>query len=188
MQALTLAIKPSKPQLRLLPSLAEVDPPIVMEWSLRPYQDDLKKAVYKHYRDGIKSVLIVATGGMGKTLTAAWIMRDRSVRAKNPAKSIFLVERNCLLQQAANTLKDLGVDCSIIQGSRKVKWDHPCMVASLQTLRSWHDRDPKLMQALDMAIVLAGVMGDYPLTPMNIRVLAAIPNESAIKDAHDCGE
>ena len=106
MQALTLAIKPPKPQLRLLPSLAEVGPPIVQEWSLRPYQDDLKKATYKHYRDGIKSVLIVATGGMGKTLTAAWIMRDRSVRAKNPAKSIFLVERNCLLQQAANTLKD----------------------------------------------------------------------------------
>jgi len=184
MQSLTLR----KPPLKLLLTLAEAEPPIEKEWALRPYQDDLKKAVYKHYRDGLKSVLIVATGGMGKTLTAAWIMRDRSIRAKNPARSIFLVERNCLLEQAANTLKDLGVDCSIIQGARKVKWDHPCMVASLQTLRSWHDRDPKLLQEMDMAIVLAGVLGESSFTPMTIKILAAIPNETVIKASHNGGE
>jgi len=184
MQSLKLA----KPQLKLLPTLAESDPPAAKEWTLRPYQESLKKDVYKLYRDGSRSVLIIATGGMGKTLTAAWIMRDRSIRAKNPARSIFLVERNCLLQQAQETLLNLGVDCSIIQGSRKVKWDHPCMVASLQTLRSWHDRDPKVMQALDMAIVLAGVLGESPLTPMTIKMLVAIPDRKAILEAHDGGE
>lgn len=184
MQSLKLA----KPQLKLLPTLAEVEPPVAKEWTLRPYQESLKKDVYKLYRDGSRSVLIIATGGMGKSLTAAWIMRDRSIRAKNPARSIFLVERNCLLEQAHKTLTDIGVDCSIIQGSRKVKWDHPCMVASLQTLRSWHDRDPKVMQALDMAIVLAGVLGESPLTPMTIKMLAAIPDRKAILEAHDGGE
>ena len=184
MKSLTLA----KPQLKLLPTVAIVETPAAKEWTLRPYQESIKKDVYKLYRDGSRSVLIIATGGMGKSLTAAWIMRDRSIRAKNPARSIFLVERNCLLEQAHKTLTDIGVDCSIIQGSRKVKWDHPCMVASLQTLRSWHDRDPKVMQALDMAIVLAGVLGESPLTPMTVRMMAAIPDRKAILEAHDGGE
>lgn len=109
------------------------------ERQLRPYQDGIKKEVYNHWRKGVKSVLVIASGGMGKTLTSAWIMRDRSIRAKRPARSIFLVERNCLLEQTQKTLVNLGVDCSVIQGSRKVKWHHPCMVASLQTLRSWSD-------------------------------------------------
>lgn len=118
------------------------------ERTLRPYQKEIVSSVYNHYREGAKSVLLVATGGMGKTTVAAWIMRDRSIRAKRPARSVFLVERNCLLEQTRNTLADLGVDCSIIQGSRKVKWDHPCMVASLQTLRSWHDAGKDIRKML----------------------------------------
>lgn len=122
------------------------------------------------------------------TTVAAWIMRDRSVRAKSPARSIFLVEKNCLLDQAYDTLVSLGVDCSIIQASRKVKWEHPCMVASLQTLRSWHDRDPKLLRSLDMAIVLLCVLAESPLTPLLAKMLAAIPSKDAIVEAHDGGD
>jgi superfamily II DNA or RNA helicase len=182
MQTLTL-----RPKITIAPAVDNAVDEMPKERTLRPYQEDLKKEVYKHYKEGVKSVLIVAGGGLGKTTVAAWIMRDRSIRAKRPARSIFLVERNCLLEQAANTLNSLGVDCSIIQGTRKVKWDHPCMVASLQTLRSWHDRDPKLLQALDMAIVLSAVLSDYPLTPLTLKILANIPNEASIKNAHDGG-
>jgi superfamily II DNA or RNA helicase len=118
------------------------------ERTLRPYQKDLKDGIYEHYKNGVKSVLCIATGGLGKTTLAAWIMRDRSVRAKNPARSIFLVERNCLLDQTAKTLASLGVDCSVIQGNRKIDWNHPCMVASLQTLRSWSDGGKDLKKKL----------------------------------------
>jgi superfamily II DNA or RNA helicase len=104
---------------------------------LRPYQRKLVDGVYERIRNNIKKILIIGTGGLGKTLIAAWIMRDCSVRSKNKLRSVFLVERNCLLEQTYNTLQDLGVGCSIIQGSRKVKWDQPCMVASLQTITSW---------------------------------------------------
>ena len=62
MQSLTLA----KPQLKLLPTVAKVETPAPKEWTLRPYQESLKKDVYKLYRDGSRSVLIIATGGMGK--------------------------------------------------------------------------------------------------------------------------
>lgn len=134
------SLAPTKPQLTIAaPS---------QERTLRPYQDDIKKEVYDHWRKGVKSVLLIAGGGLGKTTVAAWIMRDRSIRAKRPARSIFLVERNCLLEQAQKTLAELGVESGIIQGSRKVKWHHPCMVASLQTLRSWGDAGKDLHKML----------------------------------------
>lgn len=135
-------------QLTVKPPSLTVVPQKPQELILRPYQEEIKKQIYDYYRQGKKSVLLIATGGLGKTSCAAWIMRDRSIRAKNPARSIFLVERNCLLQQTKDTLLRLGVDCSIIQGSRKVKWDHKCMVASLQTLRSWHDSGKDLKKML----------------------------------------
>lgn len=129
-------------------ALADPISAIPKERVLRDYQEKLKKEAYKHYQEGVQSILCIATGGLGKTTWAAWIMRDRSIRAKNPARSIFLVEKNCLLEQTAETLASLGVDCSIIQGSRKVVWDHPCMVASLQTLRSWADGGKDLLKML----------------------------------------
>jgi superfamily II DNA or RNA helicase len=92
----------------LLPTLIPIKSPPQGE-TLRPYQEKLKTEVYGHYRAGAKSVLVVAGGGQGKTVLAAWIMRDRSIKAKRPAKSIFLVERNCLLQQANNTLQRRGL-------------------------------------------------------------------------------
>lgn len=184
-----------KPKLTALPTLKhtpseQVTQSIVepKERKLRPYQETLKKEVYDHFRKGVKSVLVVAGGGLGKTTLAAWIMRDRSIRAKRPARSIFLVERNCLLEQTANTLALLGVDCSIIQGAKKVKWDHPCMVASLQTLRSWHDRDPKVLALIDLAAVLTIAMAVEPLTKITAQILATIPDRKAILAAHDGGE
>ena len=181
----SLKLKPTlKPVPSIVPFIKPVEPE---EATLRSYQEDLKKQIYKLFKEGVKSVLVVASGGLGKTRLAAWIMRDRSIRAKNPARSIFLVERNCLLEQTADTLKVLGVDCSIIQGSKKVKWDAPCMVASLQTLRSWHDRDPKLLQAIDMATVLAIVLAER-LTTLTAKIIGSIPDKESITEAHDGGE
>lgn len=180
-----------KPRLKIVPTIEPaLLKPIVepQEATLRPYQESLKKEIYGLYRKGLKSVLVVASGGLGKTRLAAWIMRDRSIRAKRPARSIFLVERNCLLEQTANTLALLGVDCSIIQGSKKVKWDHPCMVASLQTLRSWHDRDPKVLTAIDLSKVLTIGLVLNPLTKITAQILATIPNQKQILSAHDGAE
>ena len=183
MQALKL-----KPTLRPVPSIVPfLSSAKEEEATLRSYQEDAKKEVYKLFKEGVMSVLLVLTGGLGKTRLAAWIMRDRSFRAKNPARSIFLVERNCLLEQTADTLKLLGADCSIIQGSKKVKWDNPCMVASLQTLRSWHDRDPKLLQAIDLAMVLSIVLAEE-ITTMAARIIRSIPDKETIQDAHDGGD
>ena len=180
-----LKLKPTlKPVPAIVPFVAPIEPE---DATLRSYQEDAKREVYKLFKEGVMSVLLILTGGLGKTRLAAWIMRDRSFRAKYPARSCLLVERNCLLKQTADTLKLLGVECSIIQGSKKVKWDNPCMVASLQTLRSWHDRDPKLLQALDMATVLAIVLAE-DLTTLTAKIIGSIPDKEAIQDAHDGGE
>lgn len=142
----TLVLPPS-----LQAALNNTKAPIetAQERTLRPYQNSLKRAIYSEFRKGSRSVLLVASGGLGKTTLAAWIfMGDRSVYAKRPARSIFLVERNCLIDQTQKTLLDLGVECSIIQGDRRIDWSHQCMVASLQTLRSWVESGRDLRQEL----------------------------------------
>lgn len=131
-----------------LPALPLKIPEVSPSRELRPYQREMVDKIYEHIRNNIKSVLAIGCGGIGKTTIAAWIMRDCSVRGKNKLRSVFLVERNCLLEQTYGTLQSLDVGCSIIQGSRKVEWDQPCMVASLQTLASWQKQGKDVRKLL----------------------------------------
>jgi superfamily II DNA or RNA helicase len=120
---------------------------------LRDYQAKAKREIYDFYRQGQRRILHIATGGLGKTTTATAIMIDRSIKAKAPGRSIFLVERDCLLRNTAETLRAQGVDCSVIQGQRKIDWAHPCFVASLQTLNSWQRQGRDLRQELGEVVL-----------------------------------
>lgn len=139
MPILTLATAPLPKSIapRIATKATQKTKPVAVAVKLRSYQVEIVNKIYAAIRDGSKSPLLIATGGLGKTTVAAWIMRDRSVKSKDPKRSIFLVERNCLLKNSTDTLTRLGVDCSIVQGQRKIDWEHPCFVASLQTIRSW---------------------------------------------------
>jgi len=61
-----------KPALRPVPSIVPFIAPIeTEEATLRSYQEDAKREVYKLFKEGVMSVLLILTGGLGKTRLAA---------------------------------------------------------------------------------------------------------------------
>lgn len=103
---------------------------------LFPFQRKVINEIYNHIRQNEKRILLVAACGAGKTLISSWIIRDATLKAKNPMRCMFLVKFNCLLDQAAEELRGLGVECSILQGSRKFDNNADVVVASIQTIRA----------------------------------------------------
>lgn len=103
------------------------------EISLRDYQEKIVALVYAAIRSGFNRLLIVVIMGAGKTITAAWMIRDAVSRGH---RCLFLVSLNVLLEQTAESLADLGVPCTILQGSRRLDPSAPVVVASTQTIDS----------------------------------------------------
>jgi superfamily II DNA or RNA helicase len=98
---------------------------------LRPEQKEIVGSTYHLIRNGARRVLVTAVMGLGKTLVAAWMMRDAVSRER---RCVFLVTLNVLIHQTVDTLSSLGVNCTILQGDRPVDRDAPVIVASLQTI------------------------------------------------------
>jgi superfamily II DNA or RNA helicase len=101
--------------------------------SLRPYQleavDAIRTALTKH-----RSTLLVLATGLGKTVTFAEIARRVAARGK---RTLVLAHRGELLDQAAATVRRLGLSVAVEQGDRRVALaDLPeVLVASVQSLR-----------------------------------------------------
>ncbi len=100
---------------------------------LRDYQKQVIREIYKHYENGVKSVMLVSPTGSGKTLTTTHIIRDAVRRG---VRVLFIIHREPLVDQTVNTLNNYGVD-SI--GYIKAGYPHcsesdMVIVASIQTL------------------------------------------------------
>ncbi len=87
--------------------------------------------VYRHINAGYLRLLLIVIMGAGKTYTAAWILHD-AVQRKH--QCVFLVSLNVLLEQTAASLKDLGLNATILQGKRAVDPNADVIVASCQTI------------------------------------------------------
>lgn len=98
---------------------------------LRPYQKKMIGETYRHIGAGIQRALLVIIMGAGKTYIASCILRDAAQRSH---KGVFLVALNVLLEQTAASLKDLGLNATILQGSRAVDPNADVIVASCQTI------------------------------------------------------
>ena len=103
------------------------------EITLRDYQKNMVALVYAAIRSGYNRLLMVVIMGAGKTITSAWMIRDAVARGH---RCVFLVPLNVLLEQTAESLRDLGVPCTILQGSRRLDPSAPVVVASAQTINS----------------------------------------------------
>lgn len=103
------------------------------EIKLRRYQIEMVAKLYNHVRGGKKRILMVAIMGAGKTVIAAWIMRDA---VKKGRRCVFLVALNVLIDQTVETLRALGVTVTVLQGDRPVDPDAQVIVASLQTIKA----------------------------------------------------
>lgn len=74
---------------------------------LRGYQQEAISDVYKFFRSGIRSVMLYAPTGAGKTVIASQIIADALSKG---SKVLFLVHRTKLIDQTINALKKHNID------------------------------------------------------------------------------
>ncbi len=107
------------------------------EISLREYQSLCVEELRKNIRAGIRSQILASMVGSGKTVMAAFLLRECW---KNQRRGIFIVDRISLLQQTSAVLDKYGIPHGIIQsGNSRWKPGELIQVASVQTLakRGW---------------------------------------------------
>ena len=120
---------------------------------LRPYQQQMVGELYAQIKAGDRRLLLIALMGLGKTVIAAWIMRDAVSTGK---RCVFLVPLVTLVDQTLETLEALGVHCTALQGAREVDASAPVIVASLQTIASRLNRGQSLQDILGPVDIVFG--------------------------------
>ncbi len=99
---------------------------------LRPYQIDSLDRIRKQLRSGIKRVVLSACCGYGKTTVASEMIACALEKGK---RSVFIVDRLQLLDQASARLDEENIPHGIIQGNHwRSRPYEMVQVASIQTL------------------------------------------------------
>lgn len=115
-------------QLTLLPQITP---------KLRDYQIEVIAQTYDLIRQGSKRILIVSGTGTGKTVIISQVVQHAAVRKGR--KVLFVVHRDCLINQTHDKLTSFGIDCGFINADRQENRDALVQIASVQTLarRQW---------------------------------------------------
>ncbi len=96
--------------------------------TLRVYQESAVHRVFASWRDDGRCVLLVLPTGGGKTSVFSWIAANLNVPV------LILVHRRELATQAANRLREFGVDFGMIMAGEKPRPSARVQIASVQTL------------------------------------------------------
>lgn len=111
---------------------------------LRPFQEDIINQARSLMKSGIKSILIQAPCGAGKTVLTAYMMKSAS---EKQMQSWFVVHRKELLNQSANTFKKVNVPFGYIASGKPLSLEsdiHICLIGSIRSRRS-KVKDPSLI-------------------------------------------
>ncbi|QLE46477.1 DEAD/DEAH box helicase (plasmid) [Nostoc sp. C052] len=105
------------------------------KYELRDYQKQAISQAYKFFRMGLRSVVIYAPTGAGKTVMAVKTIVDA---VKKERRVMFLVHRGKLVKQTVKILQSNGIDVSVIWAD----WPEPpdysksVQIAMVQTLQN----------------------------------------------------
>ena len=131
-------------------------------FQLRDYQTEVIEKTYNFFKLGLKSVLIYAPTGAGKTAIASQVIADTVGQGK---RVLFIVHRTKLVRQTQDTLRKFhGIDCSVIWADKgKPDYSKPVQVAMLQSL---HRRE--LPPDIDLVILDEAHTSSHYLTYQRI--------------------
>lgn len=108
---------------------------------LREYQELSFEKLRANIRDGIRNQILCLPTGGGKTVIAAYMLRECHQKGK---RAVFVADRIALIDQTSATLDKYGIPHGVIQAShwRARPWEQ-IQIASAQTLarRKWPDAD-----------------------------------------------
>jgi DNA repair protein RadD len=115
-----------------------------MAFELRPYQTDIIGEARTLMRSGIKSILITAPTGSGKTVLTASMLQTSSERGID---SLFMVHRRELIKQSTATFSAVGVRHGIIAAGFPLDLNSKVQIGSIGTMvnRIGKIREPKLI-------------------------------------------
>jgi superfamily II DNA or RNA helicase len=89
---------------------------IISDIVLRWYQEEAKKRILKNIDNGVKKQLIMMATASGKTLTAAFTIKELLTQGK---KIFFIVSGDKLVMQTYVAFKGQGIDCSVIKAGQE---------------------------------------------------------------------
>lgn len=113
--------------------VVELEPIVEEKFSLRDYQIEVRSQVYKYFQQGLKSVLIYAPTGAGKTAIASKMIADAVSKGH---RVLFAVHRVRLIKQTVKTLKKhFNIEAGIIWADHPTDYDKPVQIGMLQTLQ-----------------------------------------------------
>lgn len=108
---------------------------------LRPYQEECIQAVADSFNTN-QSCLVVMATGLGKTVTAAEVLKQRGGR------SLWVAHRSELVEQAASTIGRLtGIAPQIEMAEQQARMElggGGCIVGSVQTLNAKRNGKPRM--------------------------------------------
>lgn len=108
-----------------------------MSLSLRPYQVDIIEKARLRMRAGVRSILITAPTGSGKTVLTAHMLKSA---AHKGMASWFVNHRRELIKQSIRTFGDVGVPHGVIANNFPEDRRHPIQICSIQTLARRYQR------------------------------------------------
>ena len=106
-------------------------------FQLRPHQEKAVEMLRHSFRAGHRTPLVAAPCGYGKTILAAWILKQIQDKGQ---RGLFVCDRLKLLDQTITAFKRAGIKYGVIQSDH---WEAdpsaPIQIASVQTLtrRKW---------------------------------------------------
>lgn len=100
---------------------------------LRDYQIKAVQEVYEHWKNGIRSILLYAPTGAGKTALSSQVVK---AAVKKGHRVLFLVHRDSLVSQTTRTLRKFGLSSTgyIKAGYPHYSTNDKIIIASIQTL------------------------------------------------------
>lgn len=102
-----------------------------MSVSLYGYQQDIIDKVRARMKAGVKSILITAPTGSGKTILTAFMLKRA---AEKGIPSLFTVHRRELIKQSVRAFGDVGVKHGVIAANFFEDRRHLIQLGSIQTL------------------------------------------------------